>query len=360
MKILHRMIIRSFLQVLCIGELFFVLIILMVDLFANLWRYLQNGAEIFEILESIYLYLPRAAHFALPPALLFAVAFVLGTYQSQRELIAVFASGFSLLRFTFPLLIIAAVLSFGSFLFLESSVIPFSQEKRILTDQLIGRTGGDSNTNIIIRGDRGILYKADYYNSTNDTLTRLSIIIRGDDNITTDRFESKWAEFSPEKGYWILHEARHFSFNTPDIPTESYHKRYEDHLISEPPRSFKKEVRDIDELQLSEARSWLKTLERTGNPQYRKALTKYHERFSFSFTPLIVTMLAISISGYFQKNILLMSLLSSLIISVIYYVLEMVLVLLAGQGMLPPITGAWTSVIIFLFLASFLIKRART
>lgn len=360
MKLLHRMILLFFLQVLFFAILFFILIILMVDLFANLWRYLQNGAEILSIMKSVYLYLPQAAHFALPPALLFAVSFVLGTYQAQKELIAVFASGFSLLRFAIPVLLISSLLSVASFFFFEELVIPCSQEKRILTDQLIGRTSGNSNTNIIIRGDENTFYKADYYNSSNDTLTRLSIILRDNDNKITGRMESKWAEFAAEKGYWILHEVRIFDFTASDVPDETYHKRYEDPLISEPPESFKKEVRDIDELPLPEARRWLRTLERTGNPHHREALTKYHERFSFSLTPLIVTMLALSISGYYQKNILLMSLLSSLIISVIYYVLQMVLVLLAGQGFLPPLSGAWTSVLIFLFLAVFLISRART
>jgi lipopolysaccharide export system permease protein len=55
-----------------------------------------------------------------------------------------------------------------------------------------------------------------------------------------------------------------------------------------------------------------------------------------------------------------MSLLSSLVISVVYYVSEMVLVLFARQGLLRPITGAWASAVIFLIISLFLLKKAKS
>lgn len=55
-----------------------------------------------------------------------------------------------------------------------------------------------------------------------------------------------------------------------------------------------------------------------------------------------------------------MSLLSSVIVSVLYYVSEMVLVLFAQLGIIRPITGAWTSALLFLCISLFLLKKAKS
>jgi len=48
------------------------------------------------------------------------------------------------------------------------------------------------------------------------------------------------------------------------------------------------------------------------------------------------------------------------VISVIYYVLQMVFVLFAKIGYLPPLAGAWGTFLIFLFVGFWLFKNART
>ncbi|MDA3809842.1 MAG: LptF/LptG family permease, partial [Spirochaetaceae bacterium] len=83
-------------------------------------------------------------------------------------------------------------------------------------------------------------------------------------------------------------------------------------------------------------------------------------RFSFALTPFIVSMISCAFGGKFKKNILLMSLLSSLILSVVYYVIQMIMALMSKMGYIPPILGAWTSVIIFLIVGFGLFKTAKT
>ena len=87
----------------------------------------------------------------------------------------------------------------------------------------------------------------------------------------------------------------------------------------------------------------IKSLKKAGLP-FREQLTEYYRRFSFALTPFIVSIVSSALGGRFKKNILLMSLVVSLVISVGYYVLQMVSVLFAKLGYISPLVGAWGAI----------------
>jgi lipopolysaccharide export system permease protein len=70
--------------------------------------------------------------------------------------------------------------------------------------------------------------------------------------------------------------------------------------------------------------------------------------------------LSISMGGRFRKNILLMSLLASLSAAVVFYVIEMITMMMARLGYIPPIVGAWFPVVVFIVLGVWLLRGAKT
>jgi len=93
---------------------------------------------------------------------------------------------------------------------------------------------------------------------------------------------------------------------------------------------------------------------------YSEQLSNYYRRFSFPLTIFIVLFFSISLGGRFRKNIMLMSLLLSLSIAVLYYVLQMVTLLFAKWEYISPLAGAWFPVLLFIFASSVLLRYART
>ncbi len=93
---------------------------------------------------------------------------------------------------------------------------------------------------------------------------------------------------------------------------------------------------------------------------YRAALTDYYRKFSFACTPLIVALVASSLGSTFKKNILLMSLLIALVISVVFYVAQMFAAILSKNGYIPPLAAAWSPFSLFLVLGFMLFRSART
>jgi lipopolysaccharide export system permease protein len=359
MRSLVTMIIRAIVPVFLVALLFFVLILQLVDLFANLWRYVENDVSFGQIgLVALY-YLPKCITFSLPIASLFAVAFTLGTYQANNELIALFGSGISLARFTMPLLILGALLSLGSFFFEDRVVIDTYRQKNELSRQLLRENRSLSRSRpTVLDHNNTVIYHAEYYNNNNQTLSDLTIVERTPEGQMLRRIDADWAEWVESS--WTLHDVRIFNWiqETGEVLQEN-RTTYRNEKLNAPTDNFRKSDKEVEEMPLAEAKQWIDSLIRSGLP-YREMLTNYYRRFSFALTPFIVVLISAALGGRFKKNILLMSLLTSLSVSVLYYVFQMITVIMANHGYITPLAGAWTPFLFFTFLGGVLFKFSRS
>ena len=85
-----------------------------------------------------------------------------------------------------------------------------------------------------------------------------------------------------------------------------------------------------------------------------------YKKFSFSDVILIVTFLAIGLSGRSRKNVIIVSMMLSLAAAVLFYVLQMITMLLAKFGIVTPLMGAWFPVIVFMIISFVLLKYSKT
>jgi lipopolysaccharide export system permease protein len=359
MRTLQRMVIKSFLPTFLLSIIFFVLLLQLVDIFAYIWRYINLGVPFSQIALVQWYYMPKCISFSISPSLLFAVAYTLGTYYSNNELIAVFGSGISLFRLVAPLLFFGILTSFGSFYFEENIVIDSYTMKNTMSQDLLKQRKSLSNTNVTVLSEGGrLVYHAEYYNDSARVLRELILIERDDDGRIIGRIDAEqavWAE-----GEWDLQNVRIFSWDEEGkFLLEENRSRFSRMDISENPDTFRKTIRNIGEMSADEAGLWVESLENAGLP-YREPLTEYYKRYSFAVTPLIVVFLSCAVGGRFKKNILLMSLLLSLVVSVLYYVSQLVSSLLAKSGILTPLLGAWGPFIIFFVAGLWLFRTAKT
>jgi lipopolysaccharide export system permease protein len=351
------MLLASFFPVFVYALTFFVLMLQLVDLFPDLVRYLDSEVPATEILRVQLLYTPKAVSYALPMSLLFAVSFTLGSYYSNNELIAVFGSGTSLYRFVLPILALGMVFGSASFFFEEHVVIDTLEEKGRLSRQILNANVSFSNTNVTVMGESGrLVYHADYYNDATTTLSELLIVERDEIGAFVRRIDAEWAEWNGSN--WELNRAKVFAFEE-EVLRETQYNRLSDPVLTAKPSGFRRKTRNVDEMRLPELREWIATLRASGQP-FREALTKYYERYSFALTPFIVVLISSAIGGRFKKNILLMSLLVSLSVSVVYYVIQMIGGLMAYSGYISPLVGAWSGFALFSLAGVLLFRLSRT
>jgi lipopolysaccharide export system permease protein len=355
---LRLYLLRIFLPALCASLGLFALILELVDLFANLWRYLAQEASLLSVLRVMALYLPTAVSNGLPIALLFAAAYSLATLYADNELTVVFGSGVSLRSFTAPLFGIAFLLCALSFIFDDAVVLPTIRSKNGLSRELLGQKASLSNPDVTVISREGrIVYRAQFYDDSSRSLSGVTVIERdsgGEPEARTEAATARW-----DDSRWVFGRVRRFERSADGSWTELSYGSWTSARLDERPDAFRSQNRDLNEMSASELGVYVKFLQRAGLP-WTGAMAERHKRYSFAFTPVVVVLLAGAAGGRFRKNVLLASLLTSLMAATAYYVAQMISMLMAKTGVIDPRVGAWAPLAVFIAAGVLLFRTART
>ena len=338
---------------------FFCLVLHLADLVMNLWRYVSVGASAKDVLKVLFYYIPKTISYSVPISMLFATAFTLSTLYSSNELTAVFACGVSLLRFTFPLLVFSFLMSFAMFVFEDKIVVPSYAKKTAFQKIVMKQEEKKNNDKIVIMSDEGrIIYKADFYDDGAQLLLNIYIVFRDDEKKFYSLIRSDSASWNEELKHWILAGDVRYDKEKENIIMNSNVKELEI-LLTEPPETFRNNTISVEEVSTKEAKEYIEHLLKAGLPA-SEALSVYYKKYSFPFVVFIVVFLAIGLSGKTRKNVLLVSLGLSIGAVVLFYIVQMVTMLLAKFALIPPVSGAWLPVILFIIISIILLFFART
>lgn len=341
-----------------IGALaFFCLVLNIADLLMNLWRYISVAASPVDVGKIAFFYIPKTVSYSVPIAVLFATAYTLSDLYAKNELTAIFACGVSLLRFTMPLLVFSIFMSLTLFFFEDRLVVSTYARKQSLQKTVLKQEETKNNDKIVIMSDGGkIIYKADFYDDELHRLSDVYIVVRNDNKELDSIFRADFAEW--QGSFWKLSGASQYKMVAGEISLVKLDKEIEK-SFSEIPETFRKNTISVDEVTTTEAREYIEHLLKAGLPA-AEAQSIYYKKYSFPFVVFIVVFVAIGLSGKTQKNVLLVSLGLSISAVVLFYVVQMVTMLMAKFGAIPPMTGAWFPVILFIIISIILLQFART
>jgi len=359
MKTFRRMLFLEFMPFLALAVLFFALILVLGDIFTNLWRYLNRDIPFAQALGVSILYAPKAVSYAIPIGAMFSAAFALGSLESRNELIAVFGSGVPLVRFVRPILAVAVVLSIGGFFLEDRWAIPAMKTRNVLSKELLGiqESRNRSRAVAIARGGE-VVYYADYYNDETAALSGLTVLRLDENGNLLFRIDAERARWDEEEN-WLMEGVRHFRIEPEGEVVQRRYERFRDPIVNEPPSTFRLDTRDLEEMTGREAREWIATQKRAGLP-YKAYQAEYYQRYTFALTPFLVVLFAGALGGRFKRNILLMSLLASLGLSSAWYIVRMIATLMSEIGMISPLMGAALPYAVFLSVGIWLFRHART
>ena len=348
---------RRFFPIFVGATLFFVLVLCLTDLFMNLWNYISKNVPFTQVATILLYYVPKASWYAVPIAMLFATAYMLSDFYARNELLAIFASGVPLVKFTFPMLVVAVAMSFALFVFEDKLVVPTYAKKTKLQDMVLNKEKSLNNEKIVIMAEGGdVVYKADFFDDKAKRLSRLFVIFRREDKTLEAVI---WAKNATWKGSsWQLSNAVEYKFADGALKSVSVEKSLEKRLI-EPPETFRNNTISVEEVNTQEAREYIAHLEKAGLPSAEER-SVYYKKFSFPSVVFIVVFLAIGLSGKTRKNVLLVSLGLSITAVVLFYVMQMVTMLMAKFQAIPPVMGAWSPVVFFIFASIVLLRYAKT
>jgi lipopolysaccharide export system permease protein len=291
----------------------------------------------------------------MPISLLFAAAYTLGDLYARNELTSIFSSGIPFWRFSFSLVMIGMLASFFAFFFEDMVVIPTYKIKNNMARILLHQQRTESNSDIVIKARNGeLIYSVDYYDVDRTILNGVSILEQSTSGSFVSLIRAPEARWNGE--YWELFNAIIYKYEGDLLrvyPLETVD------IFREQPDTFRRNTVEAEDLPARDAALLVQDLKNAGLP-FIGALAEYYHRFSFSTASLVVMILSISMGGRFRKNILLMSLLASLVAAVIFYVMEMISMMMSRLGYIPPFVGAWFPVLAFVAIGLLLLQSAKT
>jgi lipopolysaccharide export system permease protein len=353
--ILDRYLVRQFIPIFFVAVSMFVFLLLLIDLFSNLVRYLNNEVPMLTILKISLYFIPKSVSYAMPISLLFAAAYTLGDLYAKNELTTVFSSGIPFWRFSVPLLVIGVIASIFSFFLDDIVVIPTLKVKNDLSRRALRQHITESNSDVVIKAKNGrLIYSVDFYDHEKFILTGVNIIETNETGEFVSQIRAPsavWADTC-----WEFKNAVIYEYEEGILRVRPF---FSDTSYDEPPDMFRRKAVNVEELPAKEAGLLVNDLRLAGLP-YSHVQANYYHRYSFAAASFIVMILSISMGGRFRKNILLMSLFTSLSVAVVYYIMEMLSMTMAGLNYIHPATGAWFPVFFFIIIGVLLLRSAKT
>lgn len=356
---LYSYMLKKFFGIFFGAMMFFIMILELVSLFANLWSYISRGTELAMILKIMLYYVPRCVWYSIPMSMLFATAYMLSDLYAKNELLAIFASGVSLFKFTLPLLIFSIFMSVGLFFFEDRVVVKYQVKYDETQAEALHKRKSLNNDNVVILSEEGrVVYDAAFYDSETKRLYTLYVVFRGENNELEGILYAESATWLEEEQHWDIQGAKFYTKENDFYTAKSVPQNISERM-TEAPETFENKSISVTEVTARKAREYIEHLEKAGLPA-QEAKAEYYKKFAFPFIVFIVVFLAIGLSGKTRKNVLLISLALSIAAVVVFYVTQMVTMLMAKFGVIPPLMGEWFPVMLFTVIAAVLLKYART
>ncbi|MBO4410193.1 MAG: LptF/LptG family permease [Spirochaetales bacterium] len=330
------------------------LMLMGVDLFSHLDSYMNYHVGFMAAFRLTVMYFPEAFLLAMGPSFLFAVTYHLSMLHANNEIMAVLNSGKSFSSVLVPIVICAVLLSGFYFGFNELAAIPSSNEKEKQTELLTTASTSANNRNVALSDmESGYLVYAATYSDSDQTLFDMTLVEMDGKGRLLRRTDSYKAVYDQSAGVWVLSDVHVYMPDSEGAVVSVEHlDRQVNKVIRFEPQLFRNAGNDVSRMSLGLARAYLQRMKAINPDQYATLGTSYYKRIFSCLSPLIMMIIACSMNYRFRKNVLFLSLVCSIAVAVVYFVVQMMTMMMADQGVIAPYYGTLIPFAVILVLSA--------
>ena len=346
-RTLHRYVIREFLKIFGLSLSSLVIIFVIVMFFQKMTLFSKYNAPFYLIFVYFLYKIPEVIfEWTLPYAILLATLLTLGTFSRHSEITAMKAGGVSLYRITFPLLFIALLISFFSFLGNEY-LIPITYKKtRYLLDVQVRKEKQIDffkNFKIWYRSDHRI-FNIRLVDPQKKVLSGFTLY-QFDDNFQCtkriDAREVKWVE-----GRWWFYDGMVRDFGEGGATQITPFQELEIPL-GEGWDSFQRMKRSSEEMSYGELWTYIQKIQASGYNATRY-LVDLHSKLSTPFLSFIMVLIGIPFALKTSRSGgVALSIGISVIIGFAYGVIYYIFISFGKSGVFPPLLSCWVPTLLF-------------
>jgi len=262
---------------------------------------LKDSAGLYSILESLILEIPSFSIKTLPVSCLIASLFSINKLKTRNELTAIFASGYSRLKFVTDIGIVGATVGIMLF-FINAYLVPYCKHKqdlRTFTPNTSNEGFSQKKSLISINALNAgkIWFKGqDYFFSYSsfdrqtNILYNLSLYVYDKNFNFTEQISAAYAEYKNSEK-WSLHRAYHYTnLDNKAFPSIKYYE-VKPQLIRETISDFRQINTDIATLNIWKLYDYINVLKNNGI-NFSEYYVTFLDKFASAFTCLVLSILA--------------------------------------------------------------------
>ncbi|MEM7417705.1 MAG: LptF/LptG family permease [Gemmatimonadota bacterium] len=355
MRILDRLVVRTFLRLFCLVLAAAPPLFVIGDIAENLDQYIDRGLTMGEVMQSYLYQLPLFVQWSFPVAALLATVFTVHSMTTHREIVAAKAGGISFHRLVLPLLLVGVGLT-GVALAL-SEVVP--RANRISAQILRSETPGRSwRSDFVYESEDGYTWQVDRLTAADGRVNGL-IIERGPEHADGSmHVVAEGARFAENTG-WVLAQGY-----LRTLPNDSTVQTFEfDRLaipaIAEKPEELLEVPPEPDEMTYAEIDRFADIIQRTGG-NANELLVKREQKISIPFTTLVIILFGAPLATSNKRGGAAYGIGLSLATVLIFTMMLRVSGALGEAGAMTPLMAAWLPNAVFFAAGVFFMARVRT
>ncbi|MCB9480657.1 MAG: LPS export ABC transporter permease LptG [Desulfobacteraceae bacterium] len=346
MSLLTKYLIKGYLKIFFLMEIFLIFIFLVIDYLNNLDKFVKAGFPAVKGIFFIMLKIPFVIVHLTPVAIVVTAVVFFGVMNKNKEITALCASGISIKKVYLPILGLSLFFSFFVF-FVSDILMPYTSSKLNLinsTQIKKNRIITENRNSIWIKDNNKIIY-IDFFNFEKKMIRKIIINEFNDNNVLSKRYQAKSGLFT--NGRWVLNEIYYSDNLEKDFGQKVFLVDKKEFDFNFVPDELKDAVKLPDEMGFIELRKYIKSLKEKGY-EYKRYLVDLNSKTAFPFVCLIMCIIGtlIGISPLTGKKIPL-GVGLSLFLSLLYWSMHSFFISLGYGENINPFFAAWTANLIF-------------
>ncbi len=368
MRIIDRYLLRHFIGPFIFCLFIFVFLYVVIDMFDNLNEMIENKIDLWFLLPYYLNFTPLIIVQMAPIAALIAIMFSLGNFSKNNEIIAMQASGISLLRILTPLIATGFLISVAMFI-INDRLVPYTtinattiKEERFESVKRKKKSAEKIYDNIAFYGEGNKIVYARKFNATHDVIRELIVHNQDADQNVVAKLTARAARW--ENGKWVGEDVMFYNLD-PAGRIIGDPQFFEEMVldIKETPMDFKKRRHQSDFMSFefmsyADLKEYIDRLSFEKGPTIRGLKVSLNQKVAFPFVSLIVVLIASPFAlVHTRKGGVMFGIAISIGLVLAYYTVMTVSLAMGKAGFVHPSVSAWLANLLFAFIGFTLIIR---
>lgn len=361
--LLDDLILRDFLLYFVMVLATFVMLALVFTFFELLGDIVKNRISMLMLGDYLLNLSPSIIYLMTPLSVLLAVLVTFGLMQRSNELTAMKATGISIYRVSFPVIVIAAAVAASLFVFDQFYIPKANKRQETLRNEIKGKPAQTylRPDRKWIFGSNNTIYYYQLYDPDQNTFGGISIFQFDPKTFAlTARIYAQHAHWESGLQKWVFERGWIRRFNGSAIEEYKPFEVTTTAMAGEPPSYFKKEVRQSQEMDYEELLRYIRDLQQSGFDVVRFRVQLY-KKLAYPVITLVMAILAIPFSVSRQRRGgALAGVATAIGIAILYWVSAGLFEAMGNANQLPALLAAWAPNLIFGFAAGYMVLRVPT